>query len=67
MGRQKQLIVPLEESVVESLQTGDQVQFSGVNWTACDMANPCLCAPVARRNPLLARFFTRVEVITYGR
>ncbi len=30
MGRQKQLIVPLEDSVVESLQAGDQVQLSGV-------------------------------------
>jgi len=30
MGRQKQLIVSLEDSVVESLQAGDQVQLSGV-------------------------------------
>jgi fumarate hydratase subunit beta len=47
MGRQKQLIVPLEDSVVESLQAGDQVQLSGVIYTARDMAHQRLCAQIA--------------------
>ena len=39
MGRQKQLIVLLEDSVLESVWTGDQIPPSGGTYTACDMAN----------------------------
>ena len=52
MGRQKQLIAPLEDSVVESLRAGDQVQISGVIYTARDMAHQRLCAQIEAGDPL---------------
>ena len=52
MGRQKQLIVPLEDSVLESLQAGDQVQLSGVIHTASDMAYQRLHAQIATGDDL---------------
>ncbi len=52
MGRQKQSIVPLEDSVVESLQAGDQVQLSAVLHTASDMVCQRLHAQIAAGDDL---------------
>ena len=51
MGRQE-LIAPLRDSVVESLRAGDQVQLSGVIYTARDMAHQRLCAQIEAGEPL---------------
>ncbi len=67
MGRQKQSIVPVKDSVVESLRTGDQVQRSGATHGVRTRVNRPLYAQIAASDTWLARHITQVEVRAYDR